>query len=162
MRSRLIVNPTKSSSWPIDIVTYYFLIHSIPFINLGLSSIPSMPSTYTMIITVPISFHLYKIQVLVLHCFNIALRVIVLVYSLKKQHSSCMILYIDFISINIYSYVKCYSINPSIPSGVFVYIYSSSNFYWNSSSESIVWESHSFINHIIIMIRSLMSVTTDE
>ena len=39
MRSRLILHPTKFYSSPIDRVAYYFLMHSIVFINSGLSLI---------------------------------------------------------------------------------------------------------------------------
>ena len=57
-RSRSIVHPDKSYSSPIDPVTYYFLMYSIVLINSGLSSIYSVPSTYTIPIKV-LSFYIY-------------------------------------------------------------------------------------------------------
>ena len=53
VRSRWIVNPKKSFSWPIDWVVYYLLMHSIVSINDGLSLIASVSSTYTVKIKVP-------------------------------------------------------------------------------------------------------------
>ena len=48
VRSRLIVHTTKSSSSPIDQVTYSLLRHSAVSINTGLSPIENMASTYNM------------------------------------------------------------------------------------------------------------------
>ena len=104
MTSLLILHPKKSSSSSIDQVTYYFLIHSIVFVNAGLSTIDRVLSTCTMPIAVPISFNLYNRQGSVLNFLNPALRVIVLMYSFNHQRYACTRTYIDFISVNIYWY----------------------------------------------------------
>ena len=100
VRSRLIVHPTKSSSSPIDWAAYYFLMHSILFINYGLSPIYSVSYMYTMKITFPSSFTLYNRQGSVLNRFNPTLRVIVLICSLKQHRDACTRPQIDlFVSI---------------------------------------------------------------
>ena len=132
MRSRLIVNPKKSYSLPIDQFTYYLLVHSIVFMNSGLYLISSVSSTYTMKITVPSSFTLYSRQGSVLNCFNNSFRVVVFMDSLNRQFSSCTRPYIEFISVNISLYVYYSSITSSIPYGVIMYIYFSSNAHKNA------------------------------
>ena len=83
-------------------------------------------------------------------------------YSLNHQHDACTRPYIDFISINISSYMYYSSSNFTIPSDIFIQISSSSTAYKNYVSTSIVWESQFLINHITIMLRSVMPVTTVE
>ena len=87
--SCLIVNPEKFSISPIDWFVYSFSVHSITFINYGLSPIARVSSTYMNTITVPSSFFLYKRQQPVLHCLNPDLRVIVVVYSLNQKRYDC-------------------------------------------------------------------------
>ena len=62
VRSRLIVHPTNSSSSPFDWFTHDFLMHSVLFVNLGLSQIDSVLYRYTMKIKFLSSFTLYRIQ----------------------------------------------------------------------------------------------------
>ena len=70
VRSHLIVHPMSSYSSNTERVLYSLLVHSIVSINDGFYLIDNVSSTYTMIIAVPGSFTLYKIQGTVLHCFN--------------------------------------------------------------------------------------------
>ena len=160
--SRLIVNPTKSSSSPIYRFIYCFLMHSIVFINAGLSPVSSVSSTYTITITVLSSCTLYNRPGLVLHCQNPALRFIVLMYHLNQQCAACIILQRYFIIVNISYYVQCSSSTSDIPSDIFIYISSYINAYKNTVSTSILWEYHLLINQIISMACSVMSVTAGE
>ena len=70
VRSHLIVHPMSSYSSNTERVLYSLLVHSIVSINDDFYLIDNVSSTYTMIIAVPGSFTLYKIQGTVLHCFN--------------------------------------------------------------------------------------------
>ena len=106
VRSRLIIHPKKSSSVSINIVTYYFLVHSIVSISSGLSHFSSVSYVYTMTIVVQSSFTTYNRPLSLLHCLNPYLRVIVLMYYLDQPFDSCTRTQIHWISVYKYSYFK--------------------------------------------------------
>ena len=67
MRSRLIVQLTKSSRGPVDKVAYSVLVHSIISIDYGMYPISNVPYRYTITISILSLFTLYRIKLLVLH-----------------------------------------------------------------------------------------------
>ena len=137
--SLLIAHPTKFSSGTVNQITYYLLMHSIVPINNRLSTIFSVLYTYTMTISAPSLFTLYKIQISVFHLLNTYFRVVLLIYSLKQKHSACTILQIYFISVSISSNIYFSSSNSDIPSGIFMYISYYNTAYKSDASMHIVW-----------------------
>ena len=89
-RSRLIMDPTNSSSIPVCQVVNYLLVYSIILTNYSLSLIDRISYMYTTTITVLRLFILYKIKVSVLYWLNHALRVMVLMYSLSQWCTAYM------------------------------------------------------------------------
>ena len=85
VRSCLIVYPMKYYSGPVDRVAHYLWMDLILSISYGLYPIDRMKSTYMMKNSVPSLFTMYNRKVEVLHGLNPTLRVIVLMYSLKKD-----------------------------------------------------------------------------
>ena len=108
VRSPYIIHPMKSSSGPVDQVTYSSLMYSILSIDRCLSKTSNVPYTYKIKNSVPHSFTLYNKQVSVFHFLDLSLIFILLMYYLNQQRFACTRPQIYSISVNISLYIYCY------------------------------------------------------
>ena len=117
MRSRLIVHPMKSSSTPIDQVTFFLdpfnCIHQLCFTY----SCKHVIYIYDDNNSTEFIYSMNQKRTSILF-FNTDLRFIVLMYYLNQQVYACRRQQIHFITINISLYLYCYSNNFAITSGL--------------------------------------------